>query len=93
MDDKHAFHVYHAVEPTFRGVVPPRHLPGFERVAIVTASTLDEVYALTQHLSQPWERNEGVFPIGAKFRSTSVGDVIRSHGRQWVVMPVGFVEF
>jgi hypothetical protein len=59
--------------------------------------SLDDAFELTNNIDQPWVYNEGVVPFSsaAKYRSTSVGDVIRNFDTdEWfIVMPMGFKKF
>ena len=73
-----AYSVYHAVSPTFDESVP-FHGPideRYERVAVVLADNLDEVFGRTQNISQSWLKNPGVLSSETAARSTSVGDVL-----------------
>ncbi|MBT3391341.1 MAG: hypothetical protein HN413_13140 [Chloroflexi bacterium] len=63
----------------------------YERIAIVKAHTLEQVYAKTQHLHRPWWENPGVKAFGALARSTSIGDIVQDgDGQLWVVVDFGF---
>ena len=68
----------------------------FEPVAIVTAASPDEVFALTnQRDESPWTIGPGIVWCKNEYlRSTSVGDVItnQAHTRSWLVLRDGFQE-
>jgi hypothetical protein len=66
----------------------------YQRVATVVASSLEEVFASTQHLDAPWWKHPTVtLARKDRFRSTSVGDVIADEeGCLWLVKVVGFSQ-
>ncbi|MCC6744616.1 MAG: hypothetical protein IT175_12220 [Acidobacteria bacterium] len=67
-------------------------------VATVDTCSLEHAFELTNHISRPWQENEGVEAVGVArngARSTSVGDllvVVGAGGRRacFSVEPVGF---
>lgn len=93
-----AYSVYHAVSPTFdesvsfHGPIDER----YERVAVVLADSLDEVYGRTQNIDKPWLQNPGVLSSEMQARSTSVGDVlmVTENGSRdaYRVAPMGFTK-
>jgi len=48
----------------------------YDRIAIVTADSLDEVFEKTNHIYEDWTKNDGVSMIVKGARSTSVGDLV-----------------
>ncbi|TMC19654.1 MAG: hypothetical protein E6J34_14945 [Chloroflexi bacterium] len=65
----------------------------FTHVATVEASTLEEVFTITNHGATDWTNKPEVVWLAVQFhRSTSVGDVIVStmSGQSWLVSPRGF---
>lgn len=65
----------------------------YRLVAEVEASSLAEVYHLTNHIERDWRENAGVSPSWDEpVRSTSVGDVIVQGETAWLVTAYGFVE-
>ena len=76
----------------FRRYWPDVEGQTYRAVAEVDATSLNEVYRLTNTIDGPWVENPGVRATVRPCRSTSVGDVIVdpcgvAHG----VAPVGFV--
>ena len=62
-------------------------------VAEVEATSLEEVFRLTNHIDGNWQENPGVRVMGdGPVRSTSVGDVLAHGERAWVVQSFGFQE-
>ena len=75
------YQVWHAKKPTF-GMEPLLGLPkhclvswpdDYEHVATVVASSLEEVFSMTQDW---WPEKDNVVCYVNSFRSTSVGDVV-----------------
>lgn len=68
----------------------------YEKVATVRAVDLEEVFELTNHISDaiPWWAHSRVTPVvpHPSYRSTSVGDVVAGAGQVWMVAPTGFVQ-
>lgn len=65
----------------------------FVKVADVDTDSLEDAFALTNHIDRPWSENGRVEPAGdGKWRSTSVGDLLRVDGQVFSVSPVGFSE-
>jgi hypothetical protein len=64
----------------------------FECVARVETDSLDEAYALTQNIDEPWHRNANVSATSRNTRSTSVGDLVKKDGKYHVVESCGFKE-
>lgn len=68
--------VYHAKNPTFSNAPPVKVTnENFTLVATVNTDDLDRAFTLTNHITGPWEENEGVKAHVGRNRSTSVGDV------------------
>jgi hypothetical protein len=64
----------------------------FECVARVETDSLDEAYALTQNIDQPWHRNTNVSAANRSTRSTSVGDLVKKDDKYHIVESCGFKE-
>lgn len=66
----------------------------YDPVAQVRATSLDEVFLLTNSIEQPWWYHCAVTPIpgAVPTRSTSVGDVIVQGRQVWMVNRFGFTE-
>ncbi|HEX2909877.1 MAG TPA: hypothetical protein VH186_03645 [Chloroflexia bacterium] len=65
----------------------------FRLVALVQATSPQEVYRLTNHIEYDWRENEPVKAVALQpQRSTSVGDVIVQSGnwQAWMVDHTGF---
>lgn len=63
----------------------------YQLVALVEADSLDEVYALTNHIDHDWRENALVKTMSpTPTRSTSVGDVIVQDEKAWMVDRAGF---
>jgi len=60
-------------------------------VAEVETDSLNEAYQLTNHIDKVWYENHGVKTF-LKSRSTSVGDILRLNGKQYLVATCGFIE-
>jgi hypothetical protein len=93
--------VYHR-QPVYPGLVLPDQDPipvvdlnwpaNYQKVALVEANSLEEVYLKTQHLETVWWHNQSVKAIQMS-RSTAIGDVLRDeNGNLWVVAAFGFVK-
>ena len=100
MDIQERYAVYHAND--LFAIITPQAAHWFRdrsryytHVADVVAS-LEQVFALTNHIDHPWTSNPQVVwhTTAAPVRSTSVGDVIVSleSGQAWLVMPIGLQE-
>ena len=64
-------------------------------VASVDTDDLDEAYRLTNHIETRWTKNPGVhtgIPETDAVRSTSVGDVLDTGSKKYVVESEGFRE-
>jgi len=91
--------VYHTKHESFAAGVLGDEVPfpeGFEKVAVVeTASGLESVWAITQHVESDWTKNEAVQETFMdRCRSTSVGDVIvDEEGKRFRCAFVGWEEF
>ena len=60
-------------------------------VALVEASGLEEVVAMTQNVTKSWTKNKHVlWSKSHDLRSTSVGDVLVHNGKAWLVAQKGF---
>ena len=80
------FTVYHATEPTF-GLSPlaPANFPEeFDNVAAVECDTLEQVFEMTNHITEDWRGNPGVKATTLAKRSTSIGDVVVSDGVRYL---------
>jgi len=100
------FEVWHARVPTFDRYVredspanPNRQRQRFpqdyDKVAVVEADDVEEVFAMTNHIDHPWTDNDGVveLPAGRQVRSTSVGDVVVTpDGKKMYCNPMGWEE-
>ena len=94
---KNTLSVWHAKEPTW-GDTPIEWSPeNYELVAIIEAEfegvprDLDDAFQLTNHITTPWWKNDGVELVGpAKRRSTSVGDVVFSEGVAYLCDRIGW---
>lgn len=55
---------------------------------------LEKVYTLSQNIDDSWLKNEGVTSQKSECRSTSVGDIIYSHGTDsyFMVDDIGFKQ-
>ncbi len=63
----------------------------YHLVALVEAGSLEEVYALTNHIDRDWRENALVKSMATRPpRSTSVGDVIVQGDKAWLVDRTGF---
>jgi len=60
----------------------PKFPEEYRPVAAVEADDIEEVFNKTNHIDTDWADNDGVIPIGAKARSTSVGDVVVCAGEK-----------
>jgi hypothetical protein len=93
------FKVYQAEPPDWFAMKAASRFPAdYKLVADVEAGTLEEAFALTQHIDQNWAKNPGVHPghdaLVGECRSTSVGDVIVDEdGRVWRCELIGWSEF
>lgn len=73
------FLVYHDKLPSFgfdlgqRTAVFPE---SFQKVAEVKTNSIEEAFALTNHIHDDWTKNPEVVPIGKQHRSTSPGDIV-----------------
>jgi len=73
------YKVWHDKDPSF---MKQRDFNGdnFDFVAAVDCEVIDEVFALTNHITHDWTTNEGVTTAdgrnGHNTRSTSVGDIV-----------------
>lgn len=95
MSTTQQFKVYHAINPTFSGILGNRitfNTNNFEHVATVECEDLEQVFALTNHIEQNWTTNKEVIWFKSKrVRSTSVGDVvIDSTGKKFSVGMTGY---
>ena len=62
------------------------------KVAEVQASSLDDVWGITQNVNDSWTKSPGVvWSKSQEVRSTSVGDVIVQNGKAYLVAWVGFI--
>jgi hypothetical protein len=78
--------VYHAKNPTFGmdwpgddlGTHPPdfADLSAYEKVAVVESMTLGDVFRITNHIDEEWQKNPEVVESVDYARSTSVGDIV-----------------
>lgn len=60
-------------------------------VAKVDGNALDQAWTLTNHIDHSWTENSGLQVLGhGRWRSSSVGDVMRMGAEVYVVGPVGF---
>lgn len=89
------FTVWHAKHPTFGRTDIPFTPENYEKVAVVQARELDDVFRLTNHIESDWTTNLQVTPVegrsGKNTRSTSVGDVVEDEkGGQFLCDPVGW---
>lgn len=94
---KKKYRVYHCTSEeelfTARSELWKEADKNYQLVAEVEASTLAEVYRLTNHIESDWRENEGVSPYSDEpVRSTSVGDVIVEGETVWLVTTYSFVE-
>ena len=68
----------------------------YKLVAVVEGDDLEKAFELTNTIYGPWWENEGLEPVVLEYakgaRSTSVGDLMVSGGKNWFVAPVGFKE-
>lgn len=85
--------VYHDKKPSFGMSEEPRTWPDdYDVAAEVDSDDLDDVYELTNTITQPWWENDGV-KNAKPARSTSVGDiVVTSQDVVFLVLPVGWKE-
>ena len=86
------FEVYHSVRGNFSGEENVKSNQ-YEKVAVVEADSLDDVYDMTQNISHSWTKNKGVkIPLKEICRSTSIGDIIRNlnENQSYIVKMVGF---
>lgn len=75
------YHIYQANNPTFDQTIKQ-----FRQYAgVVEADTLNEAYALSQNVDEPWNKYKPC-------RSTSVGDVIQAPDGFHLVCNVGFCK-
>jgi len=100
------FEVWHARNPTFDRYVredspanPNRQRQRFpqdyDKVAVVEADDVDQVFSMTNHIEDSWTKNRGVLelPMGQAVRSTSVGDVVVCpDGKKMYCEPTGWTE-
>ena len=72
------FKVYHQKEPIFFAPIPhPSKIGDCIHVANVEATSIDEVFKLTNHIDREWWKNEGIkWHKNNKLRSTSIGDIV-----------------
>ena len=89
------FKVYHAINPTFSGILGNKitfNDKNFEHVATVECEDLEDVFALTNHIEHNWTTNkEVIWKKSERVRSTSVGDVIiDSTGKKFAVAVTGY---
>jgi hypothetical protein len=62
-------------------------------VAEVAASSLEEVFDMTQNVEDTWTKNPHVlWSKSHDLRSTSVGDVLVHNGKAWLVAWQGFTK-
>lgn len=60
-------------------------------VAKVNGDSLDNAWNLTNHIDSPWTENQGLTVLGdGRWRSSSVGDVMKTGGKVFVVGKFGF---
>jgi hypothetical protein len=60
-------------------------------VAKVDGDVLDRAWALTNHIDHAWTKNAGLQVLGhGRWRSSCVGDVMRTGGEVYVVGRFGF---
>lgn len=94
---KQSYTVYHCTD--LRAMSNPylgqqewaHHRQYYVKVAEVVATSLDEVFGLTNHVGGNWQDNVEVKVLTAgPLRSTSVGDVIVPGDDAWLVEPAGF---
>jgi len=69
-------------------------IDAYTHVANVQASSLDEVFRLTQNVFKNWTKSNGVLHSIGELRSTSVGDIIieEGTGKMFMVENIGFRE-
>lgn len=88
--------VCHDTTPSFRVDMArvKKFFMSFDKVAIVEAENIDEVYRLTNHIDRAWQENPEVVWGRKLARSTSVGDVILDYGKDeaWVCDRVGWTK-
>ena len=53
---------------------------------------LNDIYEMTNTISQPWTKNKGIIRHASKCRSTSIGDLIFIDGPYHVVKRFGFTD-
>jgi hypothetical protein len=65
----------------------------YVKIAVVQCHSMDEAFALTQNIDQPWTMNPGVEmrPVPGPFRSTMPGDMISCCFEVYIVGNSGFV--
>jgi hypothetical protein len=87
--------VYHAKEPTFGfGADVEFNDANFVKVAEVESPTLAQVFRITNHIHDDWQKNsEVVWFKDWQVRSTSVGDVVTdADGKKFRCEMVGWKE-
>lgn len=58
-----------------------------------TNTNLDYIYQVTNHIEESWTLNDdGVYPMGMRQRSTSVGDVIVLEDKCYLCAGIGWRE-
>jgi len=69
-------------------------IDAYTHVASVQASTLVEVYEMSQNFTKNWTKNNGVIHSIGELRSTSVGDIIieEGTGKKFMIENIGFSE-
>jgi hypothetical protein len=64
---------------------------GYEFVGYVKTEDLNVAYQLTNHIDHDWTENEDVSaPVHSEPRSTSVGDILVSDTKVFIVARMGF---
>ena len=71
------YQLYHAKNPTFGMGNRPKFPDEYEMVAVVEASSLEDIFRLTNHIESDWTGNAEILEVIATYpRSTSVGDIV-----------------
>jgi hypothetical protein len=86
--------VYHKRRPDFKGLRNNNkkiNLAEYDKVAVVKAENVEDVFSLTNHVDRPWWTNKNISLI-KQSRSTSVGDIVECEETFFYCDSIGWKE-